>query len=72
MNSKGDAEDEAAEEEETDGEPSTTRMRRTQLDADIHDDNTVCLKSLEHLDDVRMLSCAFEEFSKRTDIESLV
>jgi hypothetical protein len=71
LDSKGDAEDEAAEEEESDSEPSTTRMRRTQPDADIHDANTVCLKSLEYLDDVRMFSCAFKDFYKRADIESL-
>ena len=71
MDSKGDAQDEAAEEEESDGEPSTTRMRRTQPDADIHDAKTVCLKALEDVDDVRMFSCAFEDFSKRADIQSL-
>jgi DNA modification methylase len=71
MDSKGDEQDEAAEDEESDGEPSTTRMRRTQPDADIHDAKTVCLKALEDVDDVRMFSCAFEDFSKRTDIESL-
>ena len=54
MDSKGDAQDEAAEEEESDGEPLTTRMRRNQPDADIHDANTFCLKALEDADDVRM------------------
>jgi hypothetical protein len=62
MDSKGDAQDEAAEEEESDGEPSTTRMRRTQPDAVIHDAKTVCLKALGDVDDVRMFSCAFEDF----------
>ena len=71
MDSKGDAQDEAAEEEESDGEPSTTRMRRTQPDADIHDAKTVCLKALEDVDDVRMFSCAFEDFSKRAYIQFL-
>jgi DNA modification methylase len=46
-------------------------MRRTQPDADIHDEKTVCLKVLEDVDDVRMFSCAFKDFSKRPDIESL-
>ena len=39
MDSKGDAQDEAAE-EESNGEPPTTRMKRTQPDADIHDAKT--------------------------------
>jgi hypothetical protein len=51
IDSKRDA-DEAAEEEESYGEPSTTRIRRTQPDADIHDAKTVCLKSLGDVDDV--------------------
>jgi hypothetical protein len=71
MYSKGDEQDEAAEEEESDGEPSTTRTRRTQPEADIHDEKTVCLNALEDVNDVRMFSCAFEDFSKRPDIESL-
>jgi hypothetical protein len=62
MDIKGDAQDEAAEEEESDGEPSTTRMRRNQPDAVIHDAITVCLKALGDVDDVRMFSCAFEDF----------
>jgi hypothetical protein len=70
VDSKGDTEDEAAEAEESDGEPSTTRLRRTR-DAYIHDAKTVCLKALGDLDDVRMFSCAFEDFSKRPEIESL-
>jgi hypothetical protein len=69
MDSKGDAQDEAAEDEESDGEPSTNRMRRTQPDADIHYANTVFLKSLGDVDDVRLFSCAFEDFSKQADIE---
>jgi hypothetical protein len=71
MDSKGDEQDEADEDEANDGEPSTTRMRRTQPDEDIHDAKTVCLKALEDEDDVRMFSCVFEDFSKRADIESL-
>ena len=71
MDSQGDAKDEAAEEKESEGEPSTTRMRRTRADADSHDAKTVCLKALEDVDDVRMFSCAFEDFSKRAYIQFL-
>jgi predicted RNA methylase len=46
-------------------------MRRTQPEADIHDAKTVFLKALEDVDDVRMFSCAFEDFYERADIESL-
>jgi hypothetical protein len=66
-----DARGEAAEDEESDGKPSTNHTRQTQPDADIHDAKTVCLKSLGDVDIVRMFSCAFEDFSKRVDIESL-
>jgi hypothetical protein len=67
MDSKGNPQDEAAEEEECNGELSTTRMRRNQLNSDIHDANTVCSKTLEDKYDVRMFSCAFEDFYKRAD-----
>jgi hypothetical protein len=46
-------------------------MRRTQPDADINDAKIVCLKALGDLDFSRMFPCAFEDFSKRADIESL-
>jgi hypothetical protein len=52
MDSKGDEQDEADEDEESDGEPSATRMRRTQPGADINDAKTVCLKALEDVDDI--------------------
>jgi hypothetical protein len=72
MDSKGDAPEEADDEEEDDdGEPSASSLRRTQPDAYIHDAKHVCLKALENVDNVEMLSCAFEDFSKRADIQSL-
>jgi hypothetical protein len=71
MEIKGDAQDETAEDEESDGEPSKTRMRWTQSDADIQGQNNICLKALLTADNVRMFSCTFENFSKRADIESL-
>jgi predicted RNA methylase len=71
MDSKGDALEEADDEDDDDGEPSATRLRRTQPDADIHDAKDVCLKALENVDNVQMLSCAFEDFAKRADIQSL-
>jgi hypothetical protein len=46
-------------------------MRRTQPDADIHDAKNFCLKALGDVDDGRMFSCAFEDFSKHEDIEYL-
>jgi DNA modification methylase len=71
METKGDAQEEAVDEEDSDDEPSRTRLRRTQPDADIHEAKTVCLKALETVDNVQMHSCAFEDFSKRADIQSL-
>jgi hypothetical protein len=71
MDSKEDAQEEAAE-KESDGEPSTTRMRRTQPDVHVHDANTACFKGLEDVDDVGMFLCAFEDFSERADIRSLL
>jgi hypothetical protein len=71
MDRLGGAPEEAGEDESGDGELSTKRPRQTQPDADIQEAKNICLKALEYVDRVQMLSCAFEDFSQHAGIQHL-
>lgn len=71
IDSKGDAHDEADEDDDDECEPPTTRARWTQPDADIHEAKDVCLEALESADNVHMFSSSFEEFAKGADVKPL-